>query len=276
MSGDPVPAITEAAATGETAALFADLRTTLGVPVVNLVWRHLATMPGALPWVWGRVKPLYIGGDLAALADEFRSRMALPPVPRVPAEVLAAAGLSPADRAGMEGVLASYDHSNTINLLALGAFLRQPDGPGKEAAAASPAASVVEALPKLLTFDEMAPETARLVRLLNLIGERDEGRIVASMWRHLSHWPPALSLAWTILAPVQETGALDRAVAGNLATAAALQDRLAGGLGAATAPPADTRAEALAAVRTFVEHPIGKMVTVCRALRQSLPPPRAS
>ena len=35
---DPVPAITEAAATGETAAIFADIRQVLGVDVVNLIW----------------------------------------------------------------------------------------------------------------------------------------------------------------------------------------------------------------------------------------------
>ena len=45
---DPVPAITEAAATGETATIFADIRGVLGVDVVNLIWRHLAVNPGAL------------------------------------------------------------------------------------------------------------------------------------------------------------------------------------------------------------------------------------
>jgi hypothetical protein len=49
---DPFPAIAEAAATGTTAELFADIRATVGVRVVNLVWRHLATMDGALPWAW--------------------------------------------------------------------------------------------------------------------------------------------------------------------------------------------------------------------------------
>jgi len=49
---DPVPAITEAGATGEIAAIFADIRHVLGVEVVNLIWRHLATLPGALPWAW--------------------------------------------------------------------------------------------------------------------------------------------------------------------------------------------------------------------------------
>ena len=44
---DPFPAVVEASATGETADLFADIRATVGVRVVNLVWRHLATLDGA-------------------------------------------------------------------------------------------------------------------------------------------------------------------------------------------------------------------------------------
>ena len=57
--GDPVSAIREDEATETIASIFADIRETLNVEVVNLVWRHLATMPGALEWVWGTLKPLY-------------------------------------------------------------------------------------------------------------------------------------------------------------------------------------------------------------------------
>ncbi len=49
-SSDPVPAIAEAEATGETVELYTDIRATLGVPVVNLIWRHLAVFPGGLAW----------------------------------------------------------------------------------------------------------------------------------------------------------------------------------------------------------------------------------
>ena len=63
---DPVAAITDAQARGEIAALYADIRATLGVPVVNLVWRHLATIEGALPWAWGAVRPAYRSGAVAA------------------------------------------------------------------------------------------------------------------------------------------------------------------------------------------------------------------
>ena len=73
MQGDPVPAITEAAATGETAAIFADLRATLGVNVVNLIWRHIATFPGALPWAWASVKPAYVSGRVGIEAQRIRA-----------------------------------------------------------------------------------------------------------------------------------------------------------------------------------------------------------
>ena len=49
---DPFPAVAESAATGQTAEIFADIRATVGVRVVNLVWRHLATIDGALAWTW--------------------------------------------------------------------------------------------------------------------------------------------------------------------------------------------------------------------------------
>ena len=54
--GDPVSAVREDEATEAVASIFADIRETLNVEVVNLVWRHLATMPGALEWVWGTLK----------------------------------------------------------------------------------------------------------------------------------------------------------------------------------------------------------------------------
>ena len=52
MTTDPVVAVTEQNAEGQVAEIYQDIRATLGVPVVNLIWRHLATFPGALEWSW--------------------------------------------------------------------------------------------------------------------------------------------------------------------------------------------------------------------------------
>ena len=82
MGEQPVPAITEAAAIGETTAIFADIRQVLGVDVVNLIWRHLATIDGALPWAWGTLRPLYVDGSVISEATALHKALALPPMPR--------------------------------------------------------------------------------------------------------------------------------------------------------------------------------------------------
>ncbi len=41
-SGDPIPTITEAAATGAVKATYEDIRDSLNIGVVNLIWRHFA------------------------------------------------------------------------------------------------------------------------------------------------------------------------------------------------------------------------------------------
>jgi hypothetical protein len=48
---DPLPAITESEATGLIGEIFADIHRVYKVGVVNLIWRHLATIAGGLPWV---------------------------------------------------------------------------------------------------------------------------------------------------------------------------------------------------------------------------------
>ncbi len=60
---DPVSAIAEADATGETAALFADIRRTMQIPFVTSIWRTLAGVEGGLRAVWTAAKPLYASGQ---------------------------------------------------------------------------------------------------------------------------------------------------------------------------------------------------------------------
>ena len=45
---DPLPAISESEATGLIAQIYTDIRSVNGVSAVNLIWRHLATIPGGV------------------------------------------------------------------------------------------------------------------------------------------------------------------------------------------------------------------------------------
>lgn len=254
---DPFPAIAEAMARGETADLFADIRATVGVRVVNLVWRHLATMDGALPWAWAAVKPLYRQGMADQAVIGFRQTMTLPVLSSL-------AGNEPAS---VDAVLASYDHSNTVNLFALGALVAWLRGEG--AAEGTPPAgprlpSPDVTLPALASEGDVAPETWQRVLRLNRFGDTERPLILASMYRHLAHAPAFLARLEPALAAVQADGSLDRSIAANRGAAYRSARVLARAIVAERPPNADDIDRSVAA---FVEHAIGKMVTICRAIR---------
>jgi hypothetical protein len=258
VSTDPFPAVAESAATGETADLFADIRETIGVRVVNLVWRHLATIDGALPWAWMAVKPLYLRGIADRAAGQFREGMALPHL--VP--------LASPQPQSVDDVLASYDHSNTVNLFALGALVAwlrgEAAGEGMpEAGPRIPAPDI--ALPKLASADDVAPETWALVLRLNRFGDPHQ-IILASMYRHLAHAPDFLRQIEAALAPVEADGSLAKAITANRRDAHERAKVLARAI-ATRRPPFAKQVET--SVSAFVDHAIGKMVTICRAIRHA-------
>ena len=55
VMAESVPSVLESEARGEIADVYADIRKVLGTSVVNLIWRNLATKPGALEWTWSTV-----------------------------------------------------------------------------------------------------------------------------------------------------------------------------------------------------------------------------
>lgn len=275
MKGDPVPAITEAAATGETALIFADLRATLGVNVVNLIWRHIATFPGALPWAWGTVKPVYVSGGVAMEAQRLKAGLSIPALPDWPNAVLRCAGIDAAGEASIRRILASYNRSNAMNLVALSALVRCIDGApaDTQTATAFPEqpqeAAIDGALPKLLTLDEVAADTADLVRRINLLGDRDQGRILASMYRHLAHWPGFLALGYAHLAAFAADGRLEKMAAQAIDLGERAGARLQAGM--TVLPPPDTADEIRRAATDFIGHAIGKMVPVAALLMVAMP-----
>jgi Halocarboxylic acid dehydrogenase DehI len=273
---DPVPAIAESAATGEIAEIFADIRQVYRVGVVNLIWRHLATFPEALPWVWQSVRSLYVDGTIEREAAVLRASIAVPEIPAFPAAVFAAACLGEHDLDQIRAILAAYDRTNAMALIALSAvgcrIAGMPvDGDGAIGSGSElPFAPPLELrLPPLLSLSELSPATAELVLIMNRIGTKRDDAILASMYRHLAYWPAYLALAWTMLAPLASGARLDDLIAHAIEQARASARRMIGRI-----PPPSTlapavRADVARALDRFAGDVIPKMVIIGALLRRT-------
>lgn len=262
---DPVPAVTEAEAAGETARIFADIRATMGSPVVNLIWRHFATVPGGLEWAWRAARPIYASGQAQAAAARLYDRLD-PPLPcPLPPGALEAVGISAGELARVRAVPEGYNRGNGPNLVTLLALVVEPSGssPAGDAPVQPPPAP----LPRLLSEAEVAPGTWALVRAINLLGARPDEPIMATMYRHLAHWPGLLALMHAAWSPLAADGRLQASIARTRQLAHAEAAVLAG-LRADAGPPPPA---AKAALEEFTGHVICRMVPIGVALARWLP-----
>jgi hypothetical protein len=277
-AADPVPAVTEADAPAAVAAIFADIRKTLRVDVVNLVWRHLATMPGALEWAWQTIKPLYLGPALER-ADALHSGLKLPRISPFSVDTLASAGIDQDSLILIRAILDSYHHTNALALMFFSAFLARYEGQQRFADIASTAKAdrpeVIAAfptnprLPRLPSSAEMTAPVGRLVSELNSFGEDSDPALIASMYRHLSYWPSYLAMIRTMLVPLHENGRLTDLVAATRHQGELQGRELAASLPNLT-PPVSTK-PSLDAIRRFVDHPIARMTGICALIRRATP-----
>jgi hypothetical protein len=265
---ESVPSVPESAATGEIANIYSDIRKTLGTSVVNLIWRNLATMPGALQWTWSTVRPLYVG-PAAAHAEAVRSTLDLPKAPRFSDDTLTAAGIDQTALLEIRNILDSYHHTNALALVVLSALLEHYDpSPAvivqSSKTVSQPAKTELPPLPPMLSLQ---PDIRRLIEEMNKFGEDTAPFLIASMYRHLAYWPPYLAIVRTLLAPLQADESLNALTRSARALGRAHGQALSRQLRPAC-PPLSIK-DVLAACRLFVEHPIARMTGICAVIRQA-------
>ncbi|MBI1396889.1 MAG: hypothetical protein GC151_12990 [Betaproteobacteria bacterium] len=210
FSYDPVTAVDEATATGETARIFADIRATMGIPLVTSIWRGLAGMDDSLPRVWERMKPLYESGFPERALDRSIDRAALPAPVALASPQLACIGIGRADLEEIRTILSAYNRSNGLNLVALAGLITpssaaRPDVPERRSLPAWPR------LRRLPSRAEIGAETWEMIRYVNSLGATGLDAAVATLWRHLAHWPAFLALVYGALAPLHADGRLIQA-----------------------------------------------------------------
>jgi hypothetical protein len=285
-SGDPLPTIPEGEAIGAIKATYENIKAVIGVPVVNLIFRHIATLPGGLEWAWSMLRPLYAAGELVGAASRLMADIELPPLPRLARSALRAVGVDAEGERSIGQILDAYNRSNPMNMIALSTLLTFLEGtkqtyPPLDADADTTVAggdlpATSEELPPLCSLEDMDEATATLVRLLNGLGAQGQARTMASMYRHLAHWPGYLALALTLLQPLHANGCLQAATERARNRAAVLARGMVNLLGVDSAPsplPEEPRLALESALRYFTANLIVEMLPVGKLLRTTLSEP---
>jgi len=209
FSYDPVTAVDEASATGETAAIFADIRATMGIPLITSIWRGLADMGDALPTVWEATKPIYLSGQVDKALARVVEHSRLPTPESLTASQLANAGIDGSQLDAIRTIIDAYNRSNGMNMVALAALV-SPEIGEREDACPRTTPGWGE-FPALMAREAIDDNTWERVRSINAFGAPGVDAHVATLWRHLAHWPDLLSLIVSVLAPLHADGSISAA-----------------------------------------------------------------
>lgn len=260
----------EAGAAGEKARIYAEIRRLGGVPMVALIYRHLATLPGALEWMWEAVSPAWRSGEIPETAWRVAREVPLDPIAPLSPSTLAGLGVNERGLVEIRAVVESYDRANPENLLTVLCLLRLlPGQVASREASSAPWIPPVAPGPLVPMGDlqSLTPEMAEL--LARVAGPSPPGgaRVVQSLYRHFLHRPAFLEWVVMSVAARIEDGAVDRASARIHAGMSRAADEIVSTLRAPPAPHPGIEA----ACSRFAAGIIPRMIVVGRLLRAALP-----
>lgn len=279
MSDSSATALSElppAEATGETHDIYEAIVAALGVRLINLVYRHLATVPGALEWAWGTVGETFAAGVFAREAEALVA-LAQSGAPAAETISLSATGLAEADGAAVIATLEAYNTANPMNAISLQVI-------GLALAAARPADRVIAEAPDgirltpllpIAPLDGLSPAVLDRLYLLAAQSTGRQSEIVPSLFRHFTNWPDLLAALSDWLGPVADSGVVDD-LSGRIfdaagTTAQRIFDELPEPGPRASAPPRETIDALRKTVRIFPPA-ICRMIVIGALLRQAIRP----
>jgi hypothetical protein len=214
FSYDPVSVTDEATASGRTAEIFEDIRATMCIPILTSIWRALASWDDCLERTWSNVKPIYVSRLPELILPEFLSQIALSTPKFKIEERVSTANLSRTDLLDIQQIVNAYNRSNTLNLLALAAYITPASEGAPLVLDASFQNQTSIPLKPLLPRLEITDQNWRHVCEANTLGTGVTSNVsssqhVATLWRHLAYWPSFLSLIYEGFLSQQVSGAID-------------------------------------------------------------------
>jgi len=256
--------------------IYADIKRASGTSLVNLIYRHLATIPGGLEWVWGCIRMNWgYGGLLKAAAAMPSAEIVI----HLPVALWRTVGLSEQSLAEIRTLIDHYNLTNAANILgvtALSHIIRDPSrssGDTKLAWTEAPNRQLCAAVPPVPKLDSLPPDVTELLLFINGVGEAKQPAVVASLFRHLTLWPGSLAVAAALLAPLSQSGELARLRRETVIAAEDIAHEMVSTAELICPPPPEAAKEPiLHALDLFRTTLIAKMLPVGQILSQALKP----
>lgn len=279
-----LPEIDEENARGTVRQIYEVIKTYRGLPLVPLIYRQLAAIPGVLPWAWSILQPIVVSGEIIKSGKRVSEGIDwnIAPLPPIPRSALRVMGVDASSEAKISSVFDTLNYMNPGNLISaryLGMVVtfmsqahmaKQPEEDRRQVYDFSPPAALPP-LPRLVSLSAMSDSLANLVCSL---GRRGDERLVPHLYRHLANWPSFLALAATLTLPRLRSGEIDAFGTRVLDKVDEEVKRLRQQYFREDDVPSLSQ-ESCASVGALVErysqkHP--EMIVVCTLLRQAMPP----
>lgn len=264
------PQVPQQDASPEIAKIYADIRAVSGLPVVNLIWRHFATLPDVLPWAWAAVAPLIGSTAMGAARNRMADAITLPPIPPRDRDTWRAAGVTDADLREIAAVNDAYIRGNLTNIISLTALrlrLDYPDRAPAQRLTAEAPPRIEPLLDPLPPIDALEAGLATRIQYLAALHEDADERVIPSLYLALARWPGVIGVLPDWLSPLYHPQILRSVRKENC--------RLAEIEAQTMLPPRRPLPEAIAelqsGLRQFTNQVIPDLIAVGFALRRLLP-----
>ena len=232
MSTTTLSELAEAGAPSAIASIYAEMRERTAAPMVALIWRHLATMPGVLEEIWSGFRGIASAGLLQETAWSTSAAAVDAPPADVSRARLNSAGLDDDAIAGFGRALDAYNRVNPINFLMVRMLVHHLDAAPRTTEPAIPAIwwqppPPVGPLPPMVPIAALAGEPRRMIDALSCDPAQDRSTLVPTLYRHLTGHPALIPLVHGALIDRFRSGEIGREVASVSAALDAEAQRLA-------------------------------------------------
>ena len=194
--------ISESAAKGHIAEIYAQIRTSCAVPYVSSLQRFLATKPEWLSWCWDALGPGFRAGWIPAAGWRASNDLTVPRLATIPDSALRVWNAQALIE--INNICDNFIRVSPTNLMFSGIARRlllghRPSGGALPQALTAP--EVLPDMPALIAFETLAPEVRSL--LIDHLGTEVDGKpFVPALYRLFAPWPGFLAHFATVLRPL--------------------------------------------------------------------------